>query len=163
MGFIPCVDQQDPFTRKVRATYRANVVRAPRTGIQPLDALAVRKTVVQPRGRLAVMIDGEPVELPKSHQDKVAALSGELSTAVDLGLGIDLTAKFFTALGIPIPSAQASATLWQNAHQIRFEVLDVVQHQVDVSELGLAVNGRGSPATPRQTCSSPTRRHSCWS
>ena len=163
MGFLSCADQQDPFTRRVREIYRANVVRAPRTGIEPLDALAVRKTVVQARGRLATMIDGDRPDLPVPGQDEVAALSGERSTAVDVGLGVDLTAGFFAALGVPVPSANATASLWQGAARMRFEVRDVTQHQVDVSELGRALNGCRIVRTRPRMSSSRTRRPVCWS
>ena len=150
MGFRACVDRQDPFTRTVREVYRANVVRAPRTGIEPLDTLAVRKTAVQPRGRLATMIDGDPVDLPASRRDAVAALGGERSTALEVGLGVDLTTTFFAAIGIPVPSAKATASLWKGAHRLTFEVRDVTQHEVDLAELGRALDGRRlvrNPAT----------------
>jgi hypothetical protein len=150
MGFMPCSDQHDPFTKKVRSVYRAGVVRAPRTGIDPLDALAVRKTVVEQRGRLARMIAGDPPALPDPSHDEVAELRGQHSTAVDVGLGLDLTTKFLAALGLPIPSASVTGTLWKGAHQVEFEVRDVTQHQIDLSELGQALTGRHivrNPAT----------------
>jgi hypothetical protein len=148
MGFRPCVDQQDPFTRKVRDLYRANVVSAPRTGIDPLDVLTVRKSDVQARGRLATMVGGDEPDLPRPVKGEVAALRGERSTAVDVGLGVELTAKFFAALGVPLPSAKATASLWEGAHQMRFEVRDVEQHEVDLFAVGQALAGRQVARNP---------------
>lgn len=148
MGFRPCVDQQDPFTRKVRDIYRANVVRAPRVGIDPLDVLAVRKTVVQPRGLLSAVIEGDAPGLPRPTTRAVADLRGERSTAVDVGLGAELATKFFAALGVPIPSAEVTASLWKGAHQISFEVRDVQQHDVDLSVLGRVLANRRLARNP---------------
>jgi hypothetical protein len=142
MGFMPCADQRDPFTKKVRDVYRASVVRAPRTGINPLDALAVRKTVVQQRGQLALIVDGPPAALPSPSREEVAELRGQQSTAVDVTTGVELTSKFLTALGLPIPSADLTAELWKGAQQVRFEVRDVHQNEVDLTELGRALTGR---------------------
>jgi hypothetical protein len=141
MGFRPCEEAQAPFTREVRQLYRANVVAAPRTGIDPLEALAVRKTKVSRRGRLAEMIDGAAPELPTATPSKAADLQGEYSLTVDVSLGLELTTTFFAALGIPIPSAQATAQLWQGADKIVFEVRDVVQHETDIAELGRVLTG----------------------
>ena len=106
MGFSPC-EREDPFTRKVRDAYRANVVRAPSTGIAPLDVLAVgARRRVEPRGRLDAMLSGAAPSLPRPTSVEVADLRGQRSTTLDLSVGADLTAAFLGALGLPVPGAE---------------------------------------------------------
>lgn len=147
MGFLPCVNREDPFTRRVREVYRANVVTAPRAGIDPLDTLAVRSRSVSARGALTHLLDG-PVKLPEPKATPTAGLSGTRSTSVDLKLGLDLTAKFLTALGVPVPGAEVTASLWQGATRLTFHVDEVAEHQVDIAELGSAMRGRRLARTP---------------
>src|SRR5215472_4645162 len=143
MGFQPCFTRDDPFTRQVRQTYRAGVVMAPRTGIQPLDALAVDEDRrVYPRGRLAKLIaDGTPT-LPRPRSEQVADLSGVRSAAVGVGFGAKLSANFLAALGAPLPSINLAASLWKGASGLVFEVREVTQHDVDISQLGRDLEGR---------------------
>lgn len=147
MGFLPCINRDDPFTRKVRELYRANVVAAPRAGIDPLDTLAVRNRSVNVRGALVHMLDGR-AELPEPEATRAAGMSGTRSTSVDLKLGLDLTAKFLTALGVPVPGAEVTASLWKGATRLDFHVEDVVENQVDIAQLGRALHGRRIARTP---------------
>jgi hypothetical protein len=141
MGFVPCA-REDPFTRKVRDVYRANVVRAPRTGIAPLDVLAVgARRRVEPRGRLATLFDGGAPDLPRPGSAEVAGLSGHRSATLDLELGVELTGTFLAAVGLPVPEAKVTASLWQGARKLSFEVRDVVERRVDIGALGAAIDG----------------------
>lgn len=141
MGFAPC-EREDPFTRKVRDVYRANVVRAPSTGIAPLDVLAVgARRRVEPRGRLDAMLSGAAPGLPRPSSVEVADLRGQRSTTLDLSVGADLTAAFLGALGLPVPGAEVAATLWEGARGLSFEVRDVVERRVDIARLGSALTG----------------------
>ena len=143
MGFQPCIARDDPFTRQVRQTYRAGVVMAPRTGIQPLDALAVDEDRrVYPRGRLAKLIAGGTATLPRPKSEQVADLSGIRSAAVGVGFGAKLSANFLAALGVPLPSINLAASLWKGASGLMFEVREVTQHDVDISQLGRDLEGR---------------------
>jgi hypothetical protein len=148
MGFRPCVTRDDPFTRRVRETYGANVVSAPRAGIEPLDTLAVRKRRVEQRGSLGAMLDDGEVAWPAPQSAPAAALSGVRSAEVDVELGLSLSAKFLAALGVPAPGADVTASLWNGASGFTFEVKDVVEHQVDVAVLGRALQGRHIERTP---------------
>jgi hypothetical protein len=147
MSFLSCPRQDDPFTRQVRDTYRANVVGAPRADIHPLDALAVQGRKVDLRGQLRYLIDG-PGRLPSATSAPAAALAGVRSTSVDVKVGLSLSAKFLAALGVPIPGAGISASLWQGASGFSFEVRDVEEHQVDLGELGQRLQGRTLAVTP---------------
>lgn len=140
MGFWRCA-REDPFTRKIRDIYRANVVRAPRTGIAPLDVLAVaRNRRVEARGRLSDVLEGEPPDLPLPISADVADLAGQRSTALDLSVGADLTATFLAALGIPVPGASLVASVWDGVSRISFEVRGVTESRVDIGKLGSALN-----------------------
>jgi hypothetical protein len=141
MGFWRC-EREDPFTRRVRGVYRANVVRAPQTGIAPLDVLAMgRGRRVEPRGRLLNMLEGREPDLPEPVSGEVADLSGERSAALDVSVGADLTATFLAALGLPVPGASAVITLWDGATRIAFEVRGVTEWRIDIAGLGSAITG----------------------
>jgi hypothetical protein len=148
MAFSPCTNQDDPFTRRVREAYSANVVAAPRAGIDPLDTLAVRRRRVEPRGRLEAMLDDLHVTFPEVQTAPAANLTGVRSASVDFELGLTLSAKFLAALGVPIPGADVTASLWQGASGFTFEVNDVSENQVDVAYLGRAIQGRRIERTP---------------
>jgi hypothetical protein len=141
MSFFSCPRQDDPFTRQVRDTYGANVVSAPRSGIDPLSTLAVRGRKVEPRGQLKYMLEGRALTLPSVTSAPTAELSGVRSATVDVGLGLSLSAKFLAALGVPVPGAEVSASLWEGASKFTFEVRDVIEHQVDIGALGQKLKG----------------------
>jgi hypothetical protein len=142
MGFWPC-EREDAFTRKVRDTYRANVVRSPRTGIAPLDVLAVgRNRWVETRGRLATVLSDEASSLPRPTSAEVVELRGQQSAELDIAVGVDLVATFLAALGIPVPGAGVVATLWEGARRISFEVRGVTESRVDLAKLGTALRAR---------------------
>jgi hypothetical protein len=149
MAFARC-GRPDPFTRRVRDLYRANVLRVPRAGVEPLLALAVAGRHVEPRGALAGLLAGGEAPLPEPVTHPVADLSGMRSTSVDLNLGVSLTAGFLAALGLPIPGAEISGTLLAGATSIQFEVRDVSERSVDLGAVGKALAGRtvdDNPAT----------------
>jgi hypothetical protein len=99
MGFRACAQPDDPFTRKVRELYAANVVSAPRAGIDPLLALAVQDRRVEPRGQLTFLIDGDPPALPPVTSAPAPAMTGVRSASVNASLGFDLSAKFWAGAG----------------------------------------------------------------
>jgi hypothetical protein len=141
MGFRACPGRDDPFEKKVRETYGANVVGAPRAGIVPLITVARQDDRVEPRGHLRHILDGEPTKLPKITSSPAAAMSGTRSSELKASLGLDLSSKFLTALGLPVPGAELTASLWDGASKFMFEVRDVVEDQVDIAKLGRAVDG----------------------
>jgi hypothetical protein len=150
MAFRACPRKDDPFERKVRETYGANVVGAPRAGIEPLTTVARQDDRVEPRGHLRHILEGDGPDLPEVTPSPAAAMSGTRSAEVKAKLGFDLSANFLSALGVPVPGADLTATLWEGASTFTFEVRDVIDNQVDLAELGQAINGRlvaQNPAT----------------
>jgi hypothetical protein len=146
MGWVAC---EDPFVRRVREVYRANVLRSPRAGIRPLTTIARKGRHVELRGDLGRLLDGNEPRLPAAVSAPAADLSGSRSTDLDVGLGAQLTANFLDALGLPVPAANVEATLLRGSRAVSFEVRDVREHRVDVGALGDAVRGRRvDPAHP---------------
>ena len=148
MAFRACPRRDDPFERRVRETYGANVVGAPRAGIDPLTTVARQDNRVEPRGHLRYILEGEPPGFPPVTSSPAAAMSGTRSAEVKAALGLDLSAKFLSALGLPVPGADLTATLWQGASTFTFEVRDVIDNQVDLAHLGQTINGRLVARTP---------------
>jgi hypothetical protein len=150
MAFRACPRGGDPFEKKVRETYGANVVGAPRAGIDPLTTVAKQDDRVEPRGHLRYVLEGDPPEFPPVTSSPAAAMSGTRSADVKAKLGLEMSAKFLSALGLPVPGAELTATLWQGASAFSFEVRDVMDNQIDLAQLGQAINGRlvaQNPAT----------------
>jgi hypothetical protein len=148
MTFRACPRKGDPFERKVRETYGASVVGAPRAGIDPLITVARQDDRVEVRGHLRYILEGDPLALPKVISSPAVGMSGTRSAQVEARLGLDLSAKFLSALGLPMPGADVAATLWAGASTFTFEVRDVMDNQVDLAELGQAINGRVVGQTP---------------
>jgi hypothetical protein len=141
MAFLRC-GRPDPFTNRVRTLYRANVIRAPRAGIDPLIVLAVQKRQIAILGGLAGLLAGDGLEPPPVTRYAAADLSGLRSASLDLTVGLKLTAAFLAALGLPVPGGEISGSLWTGASQLDFEVRDVSELRVDIGLLGRAMARR---------------------
>jgi hypothetical protein len=148
MGFRACARNNDPFERRVRETYGANVVGAPRAGIDPLTTVARQDDRVEPRGHLQYILEGAGPTFPPVVSSPATEMSGTRSAEVNAKLGIDLSAKFLSALGLPAPGVGLSADLWAGASTFTFEVRDVKDNQVDLARLGQAIKGRLVARTP---------------
>ena len=142
MAFRACPRGGDPFERQVRETYGANIVGAPRAGIDPLTTVARQDDRVEPRGHLQYILEGVPPVFPPVTSSPASTMSGTRSAEVKAKLGLDLSAKFLSALGLPVPGADLAATLWKGAATFTFEVRDVMDNQIDLAQLGQAINGR---------------------
>ena len=75
-------------------------------------------------------------------------MSGTRSAQVRAKIGLDLSAKFLSALGLPVPGADVTATLWDRATAFSFEVRDVKDNQVDIAHLGRVINGLAVARNP---------------
>jgi hypothetical protein len=140
MAFARC-GRTDPFTKRVREVYSANVLRVPRAGVQPLLALAVADRRVDRRGELAELLGGDAA-FPEPVTQPVADLSGMRSTSLDMSVGVSLTTGFLAALGLPVPGGDLSGTLFTGAKTLEFEVRDVSERTVDLGAVGKAMAGR---------------------
>lgn len=151
MGFRRC-GQEDPFTRQVRTLYRANVLRVPRTGLDPLDVLLVRGRHVQIHGRLAEMLDGtDQPALPEPAPYAVADLSGLRSVGLEVEFGLNLCAVFLNSLGVPSPGVELNTSLWKGTQSVNFEVRGVTEWRMDLGSLGKSLKGRKVDTTSPTT------------
>jgi hypothetical protein len=144
MSFWNCRNE-DPFIRAVIDKYNANVVRAPRRGIDPMDILAKdHGDRVQLRGELAPYVtDSESLVLPKIKDDPVSDLSGVVASTADASLGAEITSKFIEQfVKIPVSGAELTANIWEGATGFSFQVRDVRQKYFELGELGNALRGR---------------------
>jgi hypothetical protein len=140
MTFRACT-REDPWVRTIRETYRANVVITPREDILPLHVVARRDQHVEVRGRLAPILDTDAdVSLPEPIVANASDVSGMASSEVTGKFGIALTTRFLAALGIPAPGGELETTV-SRVGGLTFEVRGVKSHSIDVSDLGLALNG----------------------
>lgn len=148
MAFRRC-HREDGFTRLVRVTYGCNVLGVPRTGVAPLEVLAVRNRRVQTRGGLASMLGlDKSTKLADLRTAAATSLSGSRSASLDLGLGLSLTSTFLAALGVPAPGVEADLALWKGTSELAFEVRDVTQHDIDVAALGMRLVGTKIARSP---------------
>lgn len=141
MAFHPC-KREDPFTAAVRRTYRANVVRAPRSGLDPYVVLAVRDGTAQDRGTLShLLVADATVDLPAPTPSSIADLTGTWSADLGLKAGVDLTGQLLAAVGLPIPGLGFHATLWEGARTLAFEVRGVEETALDLGAVGSSLRG----------------------
>lgn len=142
MAFHPC-DHEDPWTRQVRESYAATIVRAPRVGLGPLTVLSRKDDRVQERGSIApLLVDAADLALPSVQERAAAALSGGRTSSLRSSLGISLSASLLSGLGLPLPGSSLHGQLWKGAHTFSFEVRNVVERFVDLAQLGSALRGR---------------------
>ena len=141
MTFWKCT-QEDPLTVKIREVYSANVIRAPRSDLEPLIVLAKRADHIEKRGHMRYLISGPDPEFPPSTTSPAADLRLGRSANVDVRVGVELASKFLGGIGLSIPSARIQADIWKSAASFVFEVSDVKVRQVDVNHLGEALIGR---------------------
>ncbi len=139
MGWFTC---EDPLVTSVREIYRANVIAAPSSRIQPLDVIAHDGDQFDWRGRLGPVVIGPfPLNMPSITSAPVASLLGQRTSNINMGLAAKLTAKFLSGLGVPVPAASVEATLFKSGRKVSFEVLEVRERSVDLGELGSSLKG----------------------
>ena len=137
MAFLDC-NREDPFTKRVRKLYGANVIHAPRAGIDPLDVVARKDEHVEIRGELGPLVVGtEPLVLPPITNAVATDIAG-INTAQVNG---QLAARLLQGLGLPIPGASLDLSLWKGASRFSFDVRDVRERRIDIGALGQALRG----------------------
>jgi hypothetical protein len=145
MAFVSC-RREDPFARRVREVYRANLISAPRVGVELLTVVAQQGTHVEMRGTLEPLLVSsiEPLHLPATSEHEAGDLTGERSADLEVDVGVQLLGAFLTALagGVPVPGIDLKGTVWKGASQLSFEARGVRERSVDLNLLGQALAGR---------------------
>lgn len=109
-----------------------NVIRLPRTGIEPLDVIG-RDHAMQWLGPLAkVWTSSSPEPLPGPPHPAVA-VNGQRTDALELSLGLSVLANTLAAFGVSAPSLN---TAYKNAHAVQFTYTNVTSTSVSPFDAG---------------------------
>ncbi len=109
-----------------------NVIRLPRTGIEPLDVIG-RDQVTQWLGPLSkVWTSSSPEPLP-GPPHPAAAVNGQRSDALELSLGLSVLANTLAAFGASAPSLN---TAYKSAHAVQFTYTNVTSTSVSPFDAG---------------------------
>jgi hypothetical protein len=109
-----------------------NVIKLPRTGIEPLDVIG-RDQVTQWLGPLrSVWTSTGPEPLP-GPAHPASAVNGQRTDALDLSLGLSVLANTLAAFGASVPSLDAA---YKSAHSVQFSYTNVTSTAVSPFEAG---------------------------
>src|SRR5271168_1033504 len=98
-----------------------NVVKLPRTGIEPMDVIG-RDTTMQWLGTIdTIWTSAVPKPLP-SPPKAATAVNGQRTDALDLSIGLGILANTLAAFGASAPSLDAA---YKSAHAVQFSFGDV--------------------------------------
>ena len=109
-----------------------NVIRLPRTGIEPLDVIG-RDHSMQWLGPIAkVWTSTVPEPLPGPPHPAVA-VNGQRTNGMDLSFGLSILASTLAAFGASAPSLNAG---FKNAHSVQFTYTNVTSTSVSPFDAG---------------------------
>ena len=109
-----------------------NVIRLPRTGIDPLDVIG-RDQAMQWLGPLSkVWTSTGPEPLP-GPPHPAAAVNGQRTDALELSFGLSILASTLAAFGASVPSLNAA---YKNAHAVQFTYANVTSTSVSPFDAG---------------------------
>jgi len=109
-----------------------NVIRLPRTGIEPLDVIG-RDQAMQwlgPLGKVWTSASPEPLPGPPH---PAAAVNGQRTDALELSFGLSILANTLAAFGASAPSLN---TAYKNAHAVQFTYTNVTSTSVSPFDAG---------------------------
>jgi len=109
-----------------------NVIRLPRTGIEPLDVIG-RDQGMQWLGPVSkVWTSTSPEPLP-GPPHPAAAVNGQRTDALELSFGLSILANTLAAFGASAPSLN---TAYKNAHAVQFTYTNVTSTSVSPFDAG---------------------------
>jgi hypothetical protein len=109
-----------------------NVVKLPRTGIEPLDVIGKDKTTERLGPLAAVWKSTVPVPTPGTPQIAVD-VQGKKSDKLDLSVGLKILANALQAFGATVPSLDFA---FQNARKVEFTFTNVTSTSVAPFDAG---------------------------
>lgn len=128
------VKQKDPSITHLNSL-GYNVIKVPRTGIAPLDLLAMdgQSKQIGGLGRMPdFWISNVPVPMP-GPASQASNINRQSSNALDLGFGLDLLKSVLSVFGATSPSIDLSHT---DAKSLQFNYTGVTQVSIDQATLG---------------------------
>ena len=109
-----------------------NVIRLPRTGIEPLDVIG-RDHAMQWLGPLSkVWTSSSPEPLP-GPPHPAGAVNGQRTDALELSFGLSILANTLAAFGASAPSLNSA---YKNAHSVQFTYTNVTSTLVSPFDAG---------------------------
>jgi hypothetical protein len=109
-----------------------NVVKVPRTGVEPMDVLGKDESM-QRIGRLSSVWKTSSLE-PKINPPSTAAdVNGQKSDNLDLSVGLKVLANVLSAFGAAVPSLGFA---YKHARKVQFGLANVISVSVDPLEVG---------------------------
>jgi hypothetical protein len=131
----------DPLLRAFLDTYKVNLLTIPREGAEVGDAYVAGKdgNTSMP-GKLRFLLTPE-IQMPKmSHEEKLTAIVGKRTRALDLDVGLKLLEGFLSAIGADIDIGTIKAEYQgKRVGSVRFELKDATRESVDAFEFGKAL------------------------
>jgi hypothetical protein len=111
-----------------------NVVRHPNAAIKPLDLIGVQGGEPRHLGPLHMLLTAPPESQPAVQTDIAAAdINGQVSSTLDLGIGISVLGNLIGAMGGGNLGASLSYT---NAKQMNFSYTEVFNDTVEPLQVG---------------------------
>ena len=104
-----------------------NVIRLPRTGIEPLYVIGRDGGSTELLGPISTIWTSENPEPRPGPPDRTVAVNGERTDGLDLSFGLSILASTLAAFGVSAPSLN---TAFKNAHALRFTYTDVTSTKV---------------------------------
>jgi hypothetical protein len=123
-----CKDPSVTFLNK----FGYNVVRLPRTGIEPMDVLGKRGSLER-LGRLSSVWKTTRPEPPVGAPSRMVDIEGQKSDKLELSVGLKLLSNALQGLGAPVPSLDGA---FQRARKVQFHFTNVTSTSVSPLEAG---------------------------
>ena len=109
-----------------------NVIKLPRTGIEPMDVIGRDQTTqwLGPLNRVWTSTGPEPLPGPPH---PAAAVNGQRTDALDVSFGLSILASTLAAFGASVPSLN---TAYKSAHAVQFTYGNVTSTSVSPFDAG---------------------------
>jgi hypothetical protein len=109
-----------------------NVVKLPRTGIEPLDVIGRDQTMqwLGPIDSIWTSTVAKPQPLPPK---PATAVNGQRTDALDLSVGLNILASTLAAFGVTVPSLDVA---YKSAHSVQFSYSNVTLTEVPAFSAG---------------------------
>lgn len=110
-----------------------NVIRLPRTGIEPMDVLGREDGSMQLLGPIAAVWNSASPEPLPSPPHAAVAINGQRTDGLDLSLGLNLLASTLAMFGASAPALDLA---FKNAHAVQFTYTNVTSTSVSPFSAG---------------------------
>jgi hypothetical protein len=133
---------EDPLVRHFLDEYRLNLLTVPREGVKPGDLYVEDDKGITASGKVAGFLTPTP-KLPRAARgETMADVSGHVSRALSLDLGLGLLQNFLLALGaVGVMDELKAGYQREKTTALRFRFTDATRDSYDLGALGRALGG----------------------